>query len=107
MAHNFDVTDAFCMMRLSLKNYKWKVSLEDHLHLALASTSILSLSPNRYPNEVKPFFKHDDWIAAINLIHDMYGIKKLPMFLNTVTSMLAIIDNLLTNTINREQAEIN
>ncbi|KAG0781289.1 hypothetical protein G6F22_009648 [Rhizopus arrhizus] len=54
LADNFDVTDAFCMMRLSLKNYKWKMSLEDHLHLALASTSILFLSPSRYLDEVKP-----------------------------------------------------
>lgn len=81
--------------------------MEDHLHLTLASTFILFLSPNRYPDEVKPSFKHDDWIAAVNFIHDMYGIKKLPMPLNTVTNMLAIIDNLLTKTINQEQAEIN
>ncbi|PHZ15089.1 uncharacterized protein RHIMIDRAFT_248312 [Rhizopus microsporus ATCC 52813] len=105
MADNFDVTDAFRMMRFSLKNYNWKVSLEDHLHLALASTSILFLSPNRYPDEVKPCFKHNDWIAVINFMHDMYDIKKVPMPLNTVTNMLAIIDNLWTKTINREQAE--
>ncbi|PHZ07422.1 uncharacterized protein RHIMIDRAFT_242629 [Rhizopus microsporus ATCC 52813] len=88
MANNFNVVDAFCMTQLSLKNYRRKLSLEDHLHLALVSISMLFLSSNQYPDEVKPFF-----MASILLI--------------AAIQPSCLIDNLLTKTINREQAETN
>lgn len=64
-------------------------------------------SPNRYSDEVKPFFKHKDWAATIDFIQDKYDIKQQPMPLKAVTSMLVIIGNLLAKNINREQAETN
>ncbi|CEG75434.1 hypothetical protein RMATCC62417_10473 [Rhizopus microsporus] len=42
--------------------------------------------PNRYPDEVRPFFKHEDWTTTIDFIQDMYGIKKQPLPLKTITS---------------------
>ncbi|KAG0165005.1 hypothetical protein DFQ29_001865, partial [Apophysomyces sp. BC1021] len=41
----FDVTDANYCMKLSLKDRQWKLSLEDHLYLVIASTSVLLLTP--------------------------------------------------------------
>jgi hypothetical protein len=52
----FDVTDASYSMRLFLKEYQWKLSLEDYLYLVLASTSVLLLTPHIFPSEIQPFF---------------------------------------------------
>ncbi|KAI8082083.1 hypothetical protein BDF21DRAFT_417095 [Thamnidium elegans] len=61
LVNNFDASNAIHRMQLSLKEHMWKLSLEDNLYLALASMSALLLSPNRYPEEVKPFFRQALW----------------------------------------------
>ncbi|KAI9014369.1 hypothetical protein CLU79DRAFT_375628 [Phycomyces nitens] len=52
----FDVTNAIYRLKISIKDYPWKLSLEDNLHLILASTSVLLLTPETFPNEIQPFF---------------------------------------------------
>lgn len=91
-------------MQLSLKEYKWKLSLEDHLHVILASGSILLLSPHRYPDELKPFIHRDNWLATIQLIKNRYKINRLPMPVNTVANILAVIDKLTSGTTSRKDA---
>ena len=56
LIHDFDVTDAFYKLQRSLQTQKWKFSLEDHIHYALASTSVLILSPNKYLDDLLLFF---------------------------------------------------
>ncbi|KAG1156440.1 hypothetical protein G6F46_011280 [Rhizopus delemar] len=99
LTSDFDVSDAFYKMQLSLKEYKWKLSLEDHLHAILASGSILLLSPHRYPDKLKPFIHRDNWLATIQLIKNRYKINRLPMPVNTVANILAVIDKLTSGTI--------
>ncbi|KAI9322593.1 hypothetical protein BX666DRAFT_2103797 [Dichotomocladium elegans] len=48
IAHQFDVTNALYELRCSIVQHKWTVSLEDHVHHALALNSILLLSPGQY-----------------------------------------------------------
>ncbi|KAG1038861.1 hypothetical protein G6F43_012620 [Rhizopus delemar] len=101
---DFDVSEALYQMQLSLKKYKYKLSLEDHLHVIMASASILLLTPYKYPDELKPFIQHDNWLATIKLIQNRYKINRLSMPVNTVANMLATIDQLITGNINRKGA---
>ncbi|CAO3669225.1 unnamed protein product [Rhizopus microsporus] len=105
LVNNFDVSNAIHRMQLSLKEHTWKFSLEDNLHLALASMSVLLLSANRYPEEVKPFFRQEDWNDTIGHVESLYDIKQQPMPITTVASILTVVDDLLSRNINREQAE--
>ncbi|KAG0168491.1 hypothetical protein DFQ29_010133 [Apophysomyces sp. BC1021] len=102
MVNDFDVSEALYRMQLSLKKYKWKLSLEDHLHVILASASRLLLPPHKYPDELKPFIQYDGWLATVQLIQSRYKINQLPMPVNTVADMLAAIDKLLTGARNRK-----
>ncbi|KAI9020956.1 hypothetical protein CLU79DRAFT_703594 [Phycomyces nitens] len=94
-------------MQSFFKHCKWKVSLEDHVHVILSATSILLLTPNQYPDEVKPFFDLKDWNAAISSIKAAYDIQPPPMPLTMVSDTLKILDKLVRGTINRVQAETN
>ncbi|CAO3668783.1 hypothetical protein CU097_011634 [Rhizopus azygosporus] len=49
MIGNFDVTDALYLLQRSILQQKWKFSLEDHVHCAIAINSILLLTPNIFP----------------------------------------------------------
>ncbi|ORX62007.1 hypothetical protein DM01DRAFT_1361059 [Hesseltinella vesiculosa] len=91
-------------MQLSLKTYKWRLSLEDHFHLALATTHILQLTPGHYPSEMKPFVPEGVWKATIAFVEESYGIQRQPMPITTITTMLSIIDQLQSETITRKQA---
>ncbi|KAG0165887.1 hypothetical protein DFQ29_001289, partial [Apophysomyces sp. BC1021] len=96
MAGNFDTSEALYKMQSSLKQYKWKVSLEDHVHMVLAATSILLLTPNKYPDEN----------TAISSIKTIYDIQPPPMPLNLVGDLLGILDKLVRGSFSRMQAEM-
>ncbi|KAL7333641.1 hypothetical protein PS15p_202512 [Mucor circinelloides] len=70
----------------------------------MASASILLLTPHKYPDELKSFIQHDNWLATIKLIQNRYKINRLSMPVNTVANMLATIDQLVTGNINRKDA---
>ncbi|CEP20073.1 hypothetical protein [Parasitella parasitica] len=101
---DFDVSEALYQRQFSLKKYKYKLSLEDHLHVIMASASILLLTPYKYPDELKPFIQHDNWLATIKLIQNTYKINRLSMPVNTVANMLATSDQLVTGIISRKGA---
>ncbi|ORX51918.1 hypothetical protein DM01DRAFT_1336912 [Hesseltinella vesiculosa] len=105
-AKNFDVSNAFGAMKASLATNKSKLSLEDNLFLALSSTSILLLQPNKYPDEVQPFFSYDDWREASERIQLMFKIKRLPMPIATTMQFIEITDKLRSKSISRVGAVI-
>lgn len=74
--------------------------------MALASTSVLLLTRNNCPSDISTFIGYDNWNATVDLIEDKYGIKRHPIPLDVISSLLAIVDDLLTKNINREQANI-
>ncbi|KAI8329684.1 hypothetical protein BC941DRAFT_442566 [Chlamydoabsidia padenii] len=102
---SFDLAQAFYNLQTSLKQEKWKLSLEQNVHLALAATSILLMTPNKYPGQLQQFFTSEEWRVTNDWIQDLYGIKRKPMPADTVSSMLCIIDDLINKTINREEAD--
>lgn len=67
--------------------------------------SVLLLSPNRYPEEVKPFFRQEDWNDTIGHVESLYDIKQQSMPIITVSSILTVVHDLLSRNTNREQAE--
>ncbi|KAL0080413.1 C2H2-type zinc finger transcription factor [Phycomyces blakesleeanus] len=104
LVQNFDATMAFHKLQLSLCQHKWKLSLENHIHCAMAATHILLLSRNHYPEDLSPYFSNHDLKATINGIETKYGIKKLPMSMATTTSMIGIVQNLTMGVISRDKA---
>ncbi|KAI8063052.1 hypothetical protein BDF21DRAFT_496949 [Thamnidium elegans] len=72
----FDVSAAFYNFQQSILTHKWKLSLEDHIHCAMASISILLLAPNRYPADLLPFFDEQQINSTIGHIELKYGLKK-------------------------------
>ncbi|SAM00661.1 hypothetical protein [Absidia glauca] len=96
IAFSLDLSQAFHQLQLAIFDSKWKFSLEDHVHLALTSTSVLLLSRNRHPEYVKACFGYNNWNAAIDFIEDKYGIKRHAMPLEDVNSLLAIADKSFT-----------
>ncbi|OAD77796.1 C2H2-type zinc finger transcription factor [Phycomyces blakesleeanus NRRL 1555(-)] len=104
LVQNFDATMAFHKLQLSLCQHKWKLSLENHIHCAMAATHILLLSRNQYPEDLSPYFSNHDLKATINGIETKYGIRKLPMSMATTTSMIGIAQNLTMGVISRDKA---
>ncbi|CAO3637725.1 unnamed protein product [Mucor fragilis] len=102
---SFDLAQAFFDFQTSLKQEKWKLSLEQNVHLALAATSILLITPNKYNEQLQPFFTSEEWGMTNNWIQDLYEIKRQPMPLDTVSNMLRIIDDLINKNIDREEAD--
>lgn len=74
--------------------------------MALASTSVLLLTRNNCPSDISTFVGYDNWNATVDLIEDKHGIKRHPIPLDVISSLLAIINDLLTKNINQEQANI-
>lgn len=95
MVYAFEATDAFHQLQVSLQQQKQKLSLEDHIHYALACTSILLLPPDdlRRPQ-----------LITINHIEHTYNIKKPPMPTNTDMDIVTIIEEVLNGTATREMA---
>ncbi|CEI88575.1 hypothetical protein G6F70_002567 [Rhizopus microsporus] len=89
LIHDFDVTDAFYKLQRSLQTQKWKFSLEDHIHYALASTSVLIFLT-----------------VTIDHIETTYNIKKPPMPTETVMDIIKIIQEVLDRVTTREMAAI-
>ncbi|RCH81613.1 ATP-dependent Lon protease pim1, partial [Rhizopus azygosporus] len=81
-----NVTDASYFMKLSLKEYQWKLSLEDYLYLVLGSTS--------------------NWTAISKTIESVYKIQQPPIPIDPVTSPLSTIDDLMRHKIDRDAAEV-
>lgn len=103
----FDVSAAFYNFQRSILTHKWKLSLEDHIHCAMASTSILLLAPNRYPADLLPFFDEQQINSTIGYIELKYGLKKPTMDVDLVTKAVKILQDVISRTISRETAEIN
>ncbi|SAL96941.1 hypothetical protein [Absidia glauca] len=103
---NFDVTNAFHRLQLSIGTHKWKLPLENHLHLALATTSILLLSRNQYPNDLQPSFTQSNIEATIDRVDDVYTINSPTMDMTTTTAMISILEDLTNTEITSNQATI-
>jgi hypothetical protein len=101
---SFDVTDAFYMLQRSLSNYKWKLSLEDHIHLGLAANSILLLCREERPNDLASFFDDINLASTRKYIEVLYSIRNVSMPMETVTRILRIVDQLNTGELTRIQA---
>ncbi|KAG0787255.1 hypothetical protein G6F22_007378 [Rhizopus arrhizus] len=106
LIHGFDATDAFYKLQLSVLIHKWKHSLEDHTHYALATNSILFLSPNQCPDDLLPFFNEHNLKATIDHVEAIYDIKKPPMPTNIVMEIIQVTQDLIANKITREMAVI-
>ncbi|KAL7335695.1 hypothetical protein PS15p_201130 [Mucor circinelloides] len=106
MVGDFDATNAFYNFQRSLLGHKWKFSLEDHVQYALASTSILFLSRNQYPEDFLPFFDEHNLKATIDRVDAIYDIKKPRMPTNVVMEIIKIIEDLLSTATTREEAAI-
>ncbi|KAG0164444.1 hypothetical protein DFQ28_009119 [Apophysomyces sp. BC1034] len=89
---NFDVTDAFYMLQRSVSDHKWKLSLEDHIHLGLAATSILILCCEEHPNDLVPFLDDINLAITRKYIENLYSIRNIPMPMDIVTRILRIVD---------------
>ncbi|KAI8063737.1 uncharacterized protein B0P05DRAFT_581076 [Gilbertella persicaria] len=98
---------AFYNFQQSILTHKWKLSLEDHIHCAMASTSILLLAPNRYPADLLPFFDEQQINSTIGHIELKYDLKKPTMDVDLVTKAVKILQDVISRTISRETAEIN
>ncbi|KAI8576499.1 hypothetical protein K450DRAFT_201942 [Umbelopsis ramanniana AG] len=105
IVNGFNLSYAFHQLQQSV-SAKWKHSLEEHVHLALASTSVLWLTRNRYPQDVSAFISYANWNAAVDSVEEMYGIKRQPIPLVVTSSLISIVDDLLNEKINREQANV-
>ncbi|PHZ12794.1 uncharacterized protein RHIMIDRAFT_313484 [Rhizopus microsporus ATCC 52813] len=66
LVQNFDASMAFYKLQLLLCQHKWKLPLENHIHCAMATTHILLLSRNQYPEDLSPYFSNHDLKATIN-----------------------------------------
>ncbi|KAI8096338.1 uncharacterized protein BX664DRAFT_382794 [Halteromyces radiatus] len=104
VVQNFDATMAFHKLQLSLTQHKWKLSLENHIHCAMAATSILLLSRNQYPDDLSSFFSKHDLDATIDSIETKYNIRRHPMSMETSTNIISIIQDLTMRKINRDKA---
>ncbi|CAO3691106.1 unnamed protein product [Umbelopsis ramanniana] len=104
LVQNFDATMAFHKLQLSLCQHKWKLSLDNHVHCALAATHILLLSQNQHPEDLSPYFSDHDLKATITGIEAKYGIKQVPMSMETTTSMISIAQDLTMGVISRDKA---
>ncbi|OAD76037.1 hypothetical protein PHYBLDRAFT_59571 [Phycomyces blakesleeanus NRRL 1555(-)] len=85
LVQNFDATRAFHKLQLSLCQHKRKLSLKDYIYCAMAATHILLLSRNQYPEDLSFYFRNHDLKASINGIETKFGIRKLPMSMETTT----------------------
>ncbi|KAL0076779.1 hypothetical protein J3Q64DRAFT_1770683 [Phycomyces blakesleeanus] len=88
----------------SILRQKWKLSLEDHIHHAMAINSILLLSPNKYPDNLSPHFCEASLRTTMNKIKSIYGLNLPRMQIKTVTNMITIIQELDIEAISRSQA---
>ncbi|KAG1473866.1 hypothetical protein G6F56_000698 [Rhizopus delemar] len=104
MTGNFDVTNALYLLQHSILQQKWKLSLEDHVHCAMATNYILLLTPNVFPDELLPFFNKDNLSAIIDKIESTYDIKKYYIPTRIFTSIINIVQDLNIGTINRRKA---
>ncbi|SAL98399.1 hypothetical protein [Absidia glauca] len=91
---------------MSICSNKWKLSLEDHIHLALAATSILLLTRDHYSNDLKPAFTPSNIEATMDYIDNMYSIKRSVMDMTTTTDMIGILEVFATKKFTRNQATI-
>lgn len=106
LVDQFDVSQAFYNFQSSMYQEKWKLPLEQNIRLALAMTSVLLITPNKNPDDLQEFFADEEWTITSNKIQDIYDVKRKPMPLETISSIMGVVDNLLNNTINREEASI-
>ncbi|KAG2182612.1 hypothetical protein INT44_005591 [Umbelopsis vinacea] len=88
LVQDFDATTAFHKLQLSLCQHKWKLSLENHIHCAMAATHILLLSRHQYPEDLLPYFSNDNLKAINDGIDKKYGIRKLPIRDKAIANLL-------------------
>lgn len=89
MVQSLDVNITFFNFQRSILNNKWKLTLEDHMHSAMAVHSILFLSPDQHNYEdISPFFNQTMYAAIIQTIEGMYRFKKPRFPMNTITNIL-------------------
>ncbi|KAI8992441.1 hypothetical protein BDB01DRAFT_778454 [Pilobolus umbonatus] len=102
---SLDVNIAFYNFQQSILNNKWKLTLEDHMHSAMALHSILFLSPEQHIyNDISPFFDQTMYTTIINTIEGKYGFKR-PLFpMDTITKILNIIQDVLRKSISRDKS---
>ncbi|KAG1442695.1 hypothetical protein G6F56_010961 [Rhizopus delemar] len=106
MIRDFDATDVFYNFQQSLPAHKWKLSLEDYVQYALASTLILFLYRNEYSKEFLPFFDEYNLKAITDRVNAIYDIKKQQIPINVVMEIIKIIEDLLSTATTREKVVI-
>lgn len=88
----------------SLSNHHWKLSLEDHLYLILATTSVLLLTPHIFPSEIQPIFECKNWSTFSTAVERIYNIQQQATPIDTVVRILTIIDGMICMKLDRDAA---
>ncbi|ORX48778.1 hypothetical protein DM01DRAFT_260139 [Hesseltinella vesiculosa] len=102
MVQSLDVTTAFFNFQKSILNNKWKLTLEDHMHSAMAVQSILFLASDQYNyDDISTYFNQTMYAATIQTIESAYGIKKPRFPMETITKTLSVIQDVSSNIISR------
>ncbi|ORX55564.1 hypothetical protein DM01DRAFT_1382712 [Hesseltinella vesiculosa] len=104
VAQQFNVTNAIYEFQCSILQQKWKLSIEDHIHHALAINSILLLSQNKYPENLSPYFCEASLKATISKIKSIYGLNLPSVQTKTVSDIFSILQELDVGTVSRRQA---
>ncbi|KAI8637783.1 hypothetical protein BD408DRAFT_457270, partial [Parasitella parasitica] len=104
MADEFDVSQAFHDMQISIPGRLWKYTLGNHVHLALVASHILLLSPHHYPYDLAPFFTDAGLVTTVRCIQSKYKLTRDSMPLELMKSMVEILDNLDKHLIDRDAA---
>jgi hypothetical protein len=80
------------------------LSLEDHLHSALAVSSVLLLSAKHYPDDIAPFFSVNQYKETANHVKNMYHINKPLVPQDFIINSYAILQDLTNGTTTRNKA---
>lgn len=104
MVQSLDVSVALFNFQRSILNNKWKLTLEDHMHSAMAVHLILFLSMDQHDyDDISTFFNQDMYATIIQTIESTYGIKKPRFPMDTITKILNIIQDASTKIISRDK----
>ncbi|KAI9483107.1 MAG: hypothetical protein EXX96DRAFT_599675 [Benjaminiella poitrasii] len=90
VAQQFNVTNAIYEFQCSVLRQKWKLSIKDHIHHAMAINSILLLSPTKYSDNLSPHFCEANLRATIDQIKFIYGLNSPHMQIKTELDIEAI-----------------
>ncbi|KAI7869716.1 hypothetical protein BDF14DRAFT_1874121 [Spinellus fusiger] len=104
MVQSLDVSIALFNFQRSILNNKWKLTLEDHMHSAMAVHSILFLSVDQHSyDDISKKFNQTMYATIIQTIEGIYEIKKPQFPMDIITKILSIIQDVSTKIISRDK----